>query len=107
MGITCPRQVVKICDKAVLDSKEHCSKKGNAKKKPCKKSRNWYKKCYQKAQYEFTVQSDSTEYPGTYTSGIQKEGRGGRDSDDGTFSNFGRRGGGGGGFGRAVGALER
>ena len=30
MGITCPRQVVKICDKAVLDLKEHCSKKGES-----------------------------------------------------------------------------
>jgi len=28
MGITCPRQVVKICDKAVLELKAHCSKKG-------------------------------------------------------------------------------
>ena len=28
MGITCPKQVVKICDKAVLELKEHCSKKG-------------------------------------------------------------------------------
>merc|ERR1711997_342284 len=27
-GITCPRQVVKICDKVVLELKAHCSKKG-------------------------------------------------------------------------------
>ena len=27
MGITSPRQVVKICDKAVLDLKEYCSAK--------------------------------------------------------------------------------
>ena len=28
MGISCSRQVGKICDKAVLELKEHCQKKG-------------------------------------------------------------------------------